>query len=277
MGLIDPGTPKIETLSLDDIPRCLELSAEAGWNQAKDDWRMMLLNGKAFGIRHGGSLIATSVAIPYPPSFGWVSMVLVTATHRRRGHATRLLGHAIDVLKAAGLVPTLDATPAGREVYRPLGFLDLEPITRFRLRAAHEGAASESTAFDIETANQLDRRAFGANRSFVLKALARRAGAFGHSLQSGAFLMSRAGRTATQIGPIVSGNRADALQLLRMALEAIKGPLLIDVPDREVDIGRLLSDNGFEAERPFMRMALGSDVAFGEPGLLRAIAGPELG
>ena len=39
-----------------------------------------------------------------------------------QGLATRLLHRCISDVKASGLVPVLDATPAGAKVYAPLGF-----------------------------------------------------------------------------------------------------------------------------------------------------------
>ena len=70
-----------------------------------------------FAVRDGGRLVATALALPYPPAFGWVSMVLVHAPYRRRGLATRLVERATAALEGAGLLPVLDATPAGAEVY----------------------------------------------------------------------------------------------------------------------------------------------------------------
>ena len=56
--------------------------------------------------------------------------MLVTAAHRRRSLATRLLHRCIAEITAAGLVPVLDATPAGRAVYAPLGFTEAWSFTR---------------------------------------------------------------------------------------------------------------------------------------------------
>src|SRR5262249_60773175 len=61
---------------------------------------------------------------PFGGRFAWISMVLVTGEYRRRGLATKLMQQAMRDLAAAKLVPVLDATPDGREVYRWLGFQD---------------------------------------------------------------------------------------------------------------------------------------------------------
>lgn len=266
---------EIVELAPNDVTAGLKLSAEAGWNQSAADWAMMLKAGKAFGVRDGERLVASGLALPYPPLFGWVSMVLVAASHRRRGLATALLGHAIDHLKALGLTPMLDATPAGRTLYLRLGFQDVEPISRWR-SPGNAGRRRPDDGIDLASIMRSDHEAFGADRSVVLADLAGRPDAVAVSSQSGAFLLSRAGRTATQIGPVVADTPEEAAALVERAVDAIAGPLLIDVPDREAWLGDLLSRRGFGVERSFMRMAFGHG-GFGTSARLRAIAGPELG
>ena len=78
--------------------------------------------GSAFAIRDGERVVATALALPYAPALGWVSMVLVHGPYRRRGLATRLVERATAALTGAGLLPVLDATPAGAEVYARMGF-----------------------------------------------------------------------------------------------------------------------------------------------------------
>ena len=71
-----------------DVAAGLALSAEAGWNQTAEDWSMMIRLGQAFAIAAPDSrLVATALALPYPPDFGWISMVLVHGPYRRRGLA----------------------------------------------------------------------------------------------------------------------------------------------------------------------------------------------
>ena len=121
-------------LSEEHIPGCVELVTEARWNQTADDWRMMLSLGEGFGlVDPQGKLVATALALPFASGgFGWISMVLVTEMHRRKGLATRLMASALAALEARKLVSILDATPAGREVYRLIGFQDTWGIERMQ-------------------------------------------------------------------------------------------------------------------------------------------------
>lgn len=265
--------PDITELTEADIADALALVAEAGWNQVEADWRCMLGNGRGYGVRErGGRLIASSIVLFYPPRIGWISMVLVNGQYRKRGHATRLLRNAVDVITARGLVPMLDATPAGREVYLRLGFSDGEAIERWRGMGRAKGATSSRV--DLAAAASLDAVAFGADRTPLLTDLASRPDAPTFR-QTNGILLGRRGRTATQLGPLLAASADAALALCAEAIAKLSGPLLIDVPVRETAMGVLLRSSGFARERPFTRMALGAPAIIGET--MRAIAGPELG
>lgn len=262
-----------------DVRSAAALSSEIGWNQLEADWALMIASGEAFGIAapdHG--LVATGLALPYPPSFGWVSMVLVHPSFRRRGLATRLLERAVAELQARGLVPFLDATPEGRPVYERLGFRTVAAHTRWRGRGGGRPAARCSPLRLGNGVRELDAAAFGADRSGVLADLLGREGAVALRDPAGdGHLFSRRGREATQIGPVVARDPEVAVGLVENALALLSGRVLIDVPDRETALAGLLRGRGFEPERTFTRMALAHEAPFGDTALVRAIAGPELG
>ena len=265
-----------------DVAAGLALSREAGWNQTAEDWSLLIRLGRAFAVAGpDGHLVATAVALPYPPTHGWVGMVLVHGPLRRRGLGTRVLERAIAELRGRGLVPFLDATPAGRQVYERMGFRPIEALTRWR---GDGGGGPARVPFppvlpqDLRGAAELDLSAFGADRSPVLAdLLGRERAASWRDPVTRSFLLSRPGRRATYLGPLVARETETALALLEAGLAGISGPLMIDVPDRESDLTRLLSSRGFRPERPFTRMALGRESGLGDRALLRAIAAPELG
>jgi hypothetical protein len=91
------------------------------------------------------------------------------------------------------------------------------------------------------------------------------------------YLLSRAGRTATQLGPLVARDAATAVALLADGLCAAAGPVVVDVPKQATGVAEHLAAHGFEPERPFVRLALGHDAIAGAAELVHAIAGPELG
>jgi GNAT superfamily N-acetyltransferase len=273
-----------------DLDGAQALVAESGWNQVPADWELFTELGAAFKVSGAnGEVAATAATLPFA-GFGWISMVLVAKTHRRQGIATALLEHCIQRLRQDGLVPVLDATPAGREVYRPLGFRDGWPITRWRrvergaaMPAGADGGAAVRAlhAADWPALSALDARTFGADRTPVLRRLQSRSSAFacvaGQSGRIEGYLLGRNGRRATQVGPIVAQDPAVASALLAHALARIDGPVLLDVLDLHSAFPPLLAAAGFAVERSYTRMTLDRETPFGDAGLMAAIAGPELG
>ncbi|WMS44134.1 GNAT family N-acetyltransferase [Acuticoccus sp. MNP-M23] len=264
-----------------DAGRALPLSNEAGWNQLEADWLMMLRLGLGFGFEADGRLVASAVALPYGP-VGWISMVLVTAAARRQGLATRLVETAAAALERAGARPALDATPAGEAVYRTMGFQPLRQLTRWQGTGWHAGDAAASVRparpDDLHWICAMDRSSFGLDRRGVLADLLARPGApaFAREAKDG-FLLARAGRNATHLGPLTAASPAAANALLHTALAQIEGPVIVDAFDDQPALGATLRAAGFTPQRPFARMARGADPLPGNHSLTHAAAGPELG
>ncbi len=282
MVAIDALTPV--ALGPDAAAEAVALSAEAAWNQTAADWATMIAHGRAIGRRGpDGRLVASALTLPFGPAFGFVSMVIVARPWRRKGLATALLDSCIATLEAGGRAQVLDATPAGAEVYRPLGFRDQFPLTRWqrgeRRCAAEGGGLTRPLApADIAGIERRDRIAFGGARRAILEALLARGGAAARAARDGSgYLMGRDGRRARQIGPILADGAAAATALLADALAEIAGPVFVDVPDRHEAVAGFLRARGFVAQRPFMRMYRGAEDGFGDPARMFAVAGPELG
>src|ERR1039457_3098621 len=112
--MVDIDHLAIVQLGADGARDGLLLSEEAHWNQNEADWRFFLTKGTVFGVRdNDGHLVATAALLPYTSGNAWISMVLVTASWRRRGLATKLVDACLAAAAKQGLTPWLDATPAG--------------------------------------------------------------------------------------------------------------------------------------------------------------------
>ncbi|MFC3677280.1 GNAT family N-acetyltransferase [Ferrovibrio xuzhouensis] len=274
----------IDRLSEADLPGLQTLSAEAGWNQTMDDWRIFLGAGQVFGCREAGRLLASAAILPYG-AFAWISMVLVTATARRLGLGTGLLRHCIAELRRMGLVPLLDATAAGEKIYIPLGFRPLYGITRWQGQGQRSGRPDDTavtTALPLNEAGladaiALDAAVCGAPREGLLRSLQARAPHLALRLKQHSILLARPGRLATQIGPLAANDEAAAIALLQAALARIDGPVFLDVPEQWTGIAAELQQRGFSKQRGFRRMVLDRDAGFGDPGRSFVIAGPEFG
>lgn len=260
---------------------CLALSKSANWNQNEADWRLMLGFGRGWGITlEDGTLAASTLVLPYGERFAWVAMVLVLPEQRRKGYASQLLRVAIADLKNRGLTPILDATPAGREVYRQEGFKDTWGFKRFSLsgNCSSHARAKQITVSDWPRILELDRQAFGGDREVVLRNLAQRLPETALVSESG-FILGREGREAIQIGPLVAHDERAACELLAAALSRIKPPVYLDVLDAREGARLWLERCGFVFQRPFTRMVCtsGEAIAPGDASLVFCPAGPELG
>lgn len=272
-----------------DIEQCMRLVAEAGWNQTANDWKTIFQIGEARGLFNADALIASAAIVRHDP-VGWICMVLVAPSEQRRGHATRLLNWAGERLKELGLIAGLDATPAGRNVYLPLGYHDIYPITRLQaatpLRSAGTPPALAARSIGVGDVGSvlgsilaLDRRAFGADRGELLASLIRRRPDIATAAFEGdecvGFVLAREGLRATQLGPVVARDEDIAIALLDGALRTIEGAVFIDAPDRHLKLRAWLEAHGFTAQRPFMRMLRGCDRPFDDSSLIFALTGPE--
>lgn len=279
---------RTRALTVADAEAGLRLSSEAGWNQTVLDWRMMLETAPAIGqVDDEGTLVASALVMPYDSRIGWIAMVLTTAAHQRRGLATRNLRWAIDVCVDRGLIAGLDATPAGREVYRPLGFRDLWPLTRWvRGKPAAQALATNSAirpvaAGDLDDLAKIDADLLGASRDGLLGYLLRNRPQHAWLAVDGGkaagFVLARAGRIALHVGPLMASDADIASALLERSLVDVEGQVSIDVPNHQTAFQRRLEALGFSQGRSFMRMINDDAASAGIPLTSFAIAGPELG
>jgi len=288
------ASTEIARLAVADLADAVALSASASWNQNEADWRLMLTLGRAWGIRaadaSGNERLAASVAtLPYGSEFAWVSMVLVLPGFRGRGYATRLLAHALDELAWRGIAAILDATPDGRPIYLPLGFVDCWGFSRYwrEASARPKPGPVETVAVrplrdtDWPAILGIDRPAFGADREALLRSLAARLPRAAHVAEHDGritgFVFGRDGREASQLGPLLAPDTATARALLEAALCTIDGPVYLDLADRHADLLDWLQSRGFAFQRPFTRMIRGLPKAPGDPTPIVLVAGPELG
>ena len=255
--MADTDQIPIVELGVADASAGLALSTEAHWNQNEADWRFFLAQGIVFGVRHRAELVATAALLPYSSGNAWISMVLVTAEWRRRGVATRLVDACLDAAAKRGLTAWLDATPAGANVYGPLGFTP----------------TLSNCSLDQLIAR--DRTAMGFDRRPLLTEFAGRAGS--RILTDGhAMALVRDGRTTRQIGPMFADTPQAALGMIEAIVRSEAGPRLIDVVHSQDEFLKGLTAAGWNIERPFQRMRFGRAGTQGAE-LPFAVAGPEFG
>jgi ribosomal protein S18 acetylase RimI-like enzyme len=274
-----------------DLPAGLELCRASGWNQLEDDWSLFLQSSPA-GCRVAektGQVIGTVTTLRYEERFSWLSMLLVHPQQRRAGVGTVLLSEGLAVLSGEACV-RLDATPAGRELYRQHGFCDEYPITRLTLNAPAASTPADRNAGrmseeDLRAVLAEDRRIFGADREIVLRSLYQRSPECAYVVQQAGiqgYCFGRPGFLYHQLGPIIAQHESVARTLIsecvtQFASQPGDRRLGIDVPQHSPSWLHWLKAQGFVEERSFIRMYRGPHRYPGLPERIYATVGPEFG
>lgn len=269
-----------------DIPACLRLSTEAGWNQTAEDWSLVVACGPAEGLFVAGRLVATAAAVHHGAHHGWIAMVLTDPPERGKGHAKRLLKAMMDRLAASGRTAGLDATALGQPLYERLGFHAIAAFPRYAAEAPTAvavpapGTIRRARSKDAAAIAAYDTPAFGADRSTILAHLLGRLPAAAHVAEIdgtiAGYVLARDGVRATQIGGLVADDPDTAAALLAAALGAIGGPVFIDAAEAQPGFCATLERFGFTPQRTFARMVLGTPRA-DDAQKVFAIVGPEFG
>jgi GNAT superfamily N-acetyltransferase len=267
----------IVQLDESDVSGALSLSTEAGWNQNEADWRFFLTKGVVFGVRdRARRLVATAALLPYAGTDAWISMVLVTVAHRRRGLATRLVDACLDTAKRLGVTAWLDATPAGAAVYGRLGFTPTIELRRLRQEngcSLGPAAPIPSGKFDALVAR--DVRTMGFDRSELLRVLVERPRSC-LLVDGNTVALVRDGQTARHIGPLFADSPEQALAMVDRVVASESGSLLIDAVATQDKFLKGLVDGGWTFERPFQRMRFGRAMTTHNETPF-AVIGPEFG
>jgi GNAT superfamily N-acetyltransferase len=282
----------------DDIPAGLRLCRRANWNQVAADWEVFLASnpdGCRVAIDDSGEVVGSVATLRYGDEFTWIAMVLVDPPHRGKGLGTRLLKEALTIIGEA-TTARLDATPAGRAVYVPLGFREEYPLQRMErpamVRLSAVGRATQPSFgetdlrarrmsdADFADVAKYDRDVFGADRRGLLEMCRGEAPEYAWAIgdgRLGGYLFGRHGYSFEQIGPLVARDEPTARALAAACLSAHPSrSFIIDTPLRASWVEWLESD-GFTLQRPFTRMRRGDRPPRERADQIFAIAGPEFG
>lgn len=263
------------------------------------DWEP---GGRVFVLREGvlnpasatpTAPVATTSAIAAGP-VGVVGNVIVREDYRRRGLGRVIMDAAVEWMRERGVrAVLLDATRAGRPLYRGMGFVGVErsyyawgllreldrPALR-RFAAGHVHTAHRVPSRDLPRVAALDEQAFGGDRLPLVAGLLREPGAALYLAQDAAgtptgFLVARpveVPREGLRIGPWVARDPATAAALLGSALGATEPwrdelpatheadwRLALNLPESSADSLRLLHTIGMHVEEDDLIMRLDLD------------------
>ncbi|MCB1122802.1 MAG: GNAT family N-acetyltransferase [Verrucomicrobiae bacterium] len=281
---------EIRKMTEADLPEAMALKEVEGWNQTEDDWRFYLEHNPEHCLvaSRGGQVLGTVTAANYCSRVAWIGMMLVNRSARRQGISSCLMREVIESLKDCDSIK-LDATPAGRQVYRSLGFLDEFEIVRMGSQntppglpeSLKAGVISRIQESDISEIFALDSQAIGVDRPELIRYLlsnhpgenlcVRRDG------KIYGFALLRKGTRFNHVGPVVCRHSEDALAMILELRKIREGAMIVDLLADKTFLHEKLLEAGFIIQRSFTRMYLERNPRPGEPVILQAITGPELG
>lgn len=225
-----------------DLPGALALSQSISWDTGLSDWQRVLFwspEGCFVLEESGRGIIGTVTTTPYTTVMAWIGMMIIAPDRQRQGLGRQLMRAALDHLIARNTQRILlDASDAGRPLYRSLGFRELYKVERWKGKAStYLGPrARRMRSDDLSAVIALDTELFGLSRGHILIRLLDEAPALAWvdytNKQIAGYLLGRPHAGGVYLGPWMAWSSDSAERLLRTALEQVQGqPVSINIPD----------------------------------------------
>jgi ribosomal protein S18 acetylase RimI-like enzyme len=270
---------QIRPLKTTDFHSILGLTAEEHWGFGTRDLKRMkiLQPGGCLVARKGDEPIGFTMAISYGRNLGWIGNVVVSKKHRGTGIAGSLVQHAVKFLlqrrvKRIGLF----SYPENEAMYKRLGFETTNVFVTLSVRDSKQNFTRTIERIPFGRILRLDKRAFGADRSRLLRQLHREfperwawivdhARVFGYSVV-------KQYEDSSEVGPLVCEqmNKESIGALLRSSIARTeKWPLEMSVPVSSPTVAETAESLGFRPEKKGVVMSYAR--------LERAVIGPAIG
>jgi len=228
------------------------LSKKAGWNQTSDDLKLLAAQdpkGNLLGVTDIDGIskpLGSGMVLNVGESLAWLGMVLVHPEHRRQGIASAIMEQCIEVARLAmdNSIVGLDATPAGLQVYKNIGFQMSFKIWRCQLQteATIQIDASTEVIRNLSMYKYTDMlRDMNLHTKFIGISVIQKMHPEGVwvALAKGkpiGMVMTRPGRLKPFIGPLVAASPGIARTLLDHVLKYWKekgyDEAFIDIPEK---------------------------------------------
>jgi ribosomal protein S18 acetylase RimI-like enzyme len=250
-----------------DIDPFLALAEGEGW--LCDRWEFAFLlqqfpQGCLVLRETGGGPVAYVTSISYGRS-GWIGNLIVQPATRRHGIGRMMMEAAVTALLQSGVETIwLTASEQGAELYRRLGFQEIDRIDRWSGRIDRwSGRAGfnfkQRPLIDEESLWAVDQAGWGERREALLKAVLRRGTLYS---VPGGFLCYQQWDGAIQLGPWGCQSRVAARQLLDDALTEGYEKVFLDVPAANPTAGSLLVQRGLKLAGSTLLMYYGGTPAY---------------
>ena len=279
----------IRPMTYADLDFAADCAAAEGWtSETRDEFEGFLAydpNG-CFIAETGGRRIGICVATGYGES-GFIGELIVLKEERGHGVGCQLVEHSVRYLQGLGAQNVLlDGVPAAVSLYERVGFRKVCRSMRFtgKIQCKSHPHIQAKRAEHLSAVTHMDRRAFGADRSFFLK---RRLSmypefckVFTSDRQILGFIMGRYGHGLVSVGPWFVGQGIDHPEDLLRSLAKDEHPLDIRLGVLETNASAVATTHslGLTAHQdPPWRMVLGRQGHLGTSSQLYAVGSPAMG
>jgi ribosomal protein S18 acetylase RimI-like enzyme len=262
-----------------DIHSVVRLTAEEHWGFGTRDLKRMM------AVQPRGCLVATvdgrpmglTTAIAYGKTLGWIGNVVVERRQRGAGIGSRLVQSAVTYLLRINVSSIgLYSYPENEAMYERLGFKRTDSFATLSMPQGPENSAKRTEETPFHQIIRLDNRAFGADRSRLLRCL------YSEFPKSWTWITNDRGvsgyslvkryRDSSEIGPLVCErmNRECVRALLQSSIALTKKwPLEMSVPESNSTAAETAVQLGFRVERRGVVMSYAR--------LKPAVIGPTIG
>lgn len=253
----------LDTLSNEDIPELIALSASVGWDYDQNELSTIMSVGTVYGHKtERGDIVSSAAIIPYDSKLASIGMVIVHEKYRGFGLGKELTQACVHSV-STDVTIMLIATEEGKPLYRRLGFKTVTYVHKFLnendapihpIQPIQEYDMLPLTDTHLSKILELDYVAFGSNRDYFLKTRIRQAkqGVVVKDKKEGSIVgygLAVDGPIHTILGPIVAMNQDIAICIIHHFAKQFNGKLRIDVLDEQRSIITFLEQYGFKKVR----------------------------
>ena len=284
-----PVSPLIHPMQPADLHFAAQCTAAEGW--LGEDYfalQSFYLSDPTgcFLAELSGRPVGIGIATSYGQS-GFIGELIVRPEDRGKGIGTALLRYSVDYLRRRGARTIyLDGMPKAVPLYERNGFRKICRSLRFsgKMSSVPTPHVRSIQNADLDLVCALDRRAFGADRSFFLRRRLERNPELSWVLLDRdrllGFILGRRGEGWLMAGPWVAVEDAPRPECLLQCLSAEAGntPLSVGVLESNQPAVELIRSLGFveRGDSPW-RMSLGPSSDLGASRLCWAIGSPAKG
>ena len=244
------------------------LSKEVNWNHSFEECQatVTIPGSELYLLLVDGEVAGSAGAVVYGnEDIVFINIVIVREQYRRRGYASMMIQHILDVHKNAKTF-RLHATPEGSLVYTHFGFETKRHLTylvseKIPVNKNVEALTQEVKVMDKndwEWAIKFDEANFSLSRRELFNFNAETFGNVAYTIEGKGFALARVGRKFRQIAALEADNIDTALALVnKVALEDNSKPVSIVIYDQCEKFINKLKELNFVQTREMFDMELG--------------------